>query len=98
MDSFASYHAGIEDALRAIEERQVQHRDQVRSAVKLRHGEWRRIAETAALGDLAKRLIDDLDAAERDSEVSPEQVRALEALIYERLPDSTDPASRRDIT
>ena len=86
MDAFETYRAGVDDVLRTVVKRQAQQLDQLRTAVELRHGDWTGILKNAVLPDLGKRLIQQLAEADKDKQVTPEQVAQLEALIYERLP------------
>ena len=84
MDAFETYRAVVEDVLRTVDDRQAKQRDQLRTAVELRRGDFLNILRGSALRDLGYRLIRQL--AEADKQLPSEQVAELEALIYERLP------------
>jgi hypothetical protein len=59
-------------------------RDQLRSAVEQRHGDWLPMVANTPVQGLTQRLTEFL--ADADRELPPEQVGELEALIRERLP------------
>ena len=60
-------------------------RDRLRAAVEQRHGDWLPVVANTPAQGLTERLTGFL--AHADRELPPDQVRELEALIRERLPN-----------
>jgi hypothetical protein len=62
--------------------------DRIRSAIKQRHGDWQRFVVGSRAEHLGHLFVGLFEEAERDPDISPEQVRELEARADEGLPRS----------
>jgi hypothetical protein len=62
-------------------------RRRLRATITARYGDWEIIARGTAVHNPAERLVGQL--ADADAELAPDEVRQLEARVYERLPDSS---------
>jgi hypothetical protein len=83
--------AGIDVLLeRADEQLTAAERARLRVAIEYRHGDWEGIAHQAPVLGFAIRFVSQL--ADAEVELSPEEVRQLEARIGERLPENPPPS------
>jgi len=84
MNDFARHRARVAHLLDLSEDVLTEaSRERIRYAVKHRHDDWLGYLEDTEARDVGTQLVSELGSA--DAALTPEQVRQLEAITYDRL-------------